>query len=261
MRLDRNIPKISIITPSFNQGAFISEAIQSVIDQKYPNYEHIIVDGGSTDGTVEIVGRYPNLIFISEKDDGMSDAINKGIKLATGDYIGWINTDDYYNKNAFSKIVDLFSQHKVNWIVGNIIYKNEMTGKYRQNSYFPAINYNSLLKNADIVKQPGTFYRANTLKSIGGVNKEYQMVMDYDLFIRLAKIGPPLMLNHPISVFRNHPDQKTGLNNAQQNMSIQLKEIYSILKREGLNSWERIFVLRKKIYTLAKIRIKNKFTK
>ena len=99
-------PKLSIVTPSLNQGKYIEETILSVRNQKYPNYEHIIIDGGSTDETVNIVKKYPNITFVYEKDNGMTDAINKGLRIASGEYIGWINSDDYYAENVFYKIVE-----------------------------------------------------------------------------------------------------------------------------------------------------------
>ena len=95
------LPKISIVTPSYNSAKFIEDCIQSVLKQNYPNFEHIVIDGGSTDGTVEILKQYPHLKWISEPDEGQSDALNKGFKMAEGDILGWLNADDVYLKNVF----------------------------------------------------------------------------------------------------------------------------------------------------------------
>ena len=103
------LPKISIITPSFNQGVFIEDSIRSVQEQNYPNFEHIILDGCSTDGTIEILKKYDHLIWSSEPDEGQSDAMNKGFNMASGDLIGWLNTDELYMPGAFNHLVSFVS--------------------------------------------------------------------------------------------------------------------------------------------------------
>jgi glycosyltransferase involved in cell wall biosynthesis len=101
-------PLISIITPSFNQGAYIEQTILSVLHQDYGHVEHIVVDGGSTDATLDVLRRYPHLKWVSEKDRGQADALNKGLALAKGDIIGWVNSDDYYQDNIFGSVVGHF---------------------------------------------------------------------------------------------------------------------------------------------------------
>jgi len=106
-------PSISIVTPSLNQGRYIEQTIQSVLLQNYPNFEHIVIDGGSTDGTVEILKKYPHLKWISEKDSGQSEALNKGLKMATGDIIAWINSDDWYAEGAFNNVASFSNKIQV----------------------------------------------------------------------------------------------------------------------------------------------------
>ena len=101
--------KISILTPSYNSGKYIERAIESVVDQGYDNWEHIIVDGGSTDGTAVILKKYPHLKWISEPDKGQSDAMNKAFEMSNGDIIGYLNADDWYELSIFSLIADVFS--------------------------------------------------------------------------------------------------------------------------------------------------------
>lgn len=111
--------KISIVTPSYNQGQYIKDAIESVLTQNYTNFEHIIIDGGSTDNTIEVLKKYPHLIWVSEKDEGQSDALNKGFKKATGDVIGWLNSDDLYLPNTFKTVVHELKEKNVDAVYGN----------------------------------------------------------------------------------------------------------------------------------------------
>jgi len=103
--------KFSVITPSFNQGEYIEQTIQSVLDQDYANFEHFVIDGGSTDQTISILNKYPHIQWISEKDKGQSDALNKGFKMAKGDIIAWINSDDWYETGAFKAVAKFFIQN------------------------------------------------------------------------------------------------------------------------------------------------------
>ena len=110
--------KISIITPSFNQGEYIEQTILSVLNQSYKNFEHIICDGGSTDGTVDILKKYKHLVWVSEKDAGQSDALNKALSICTGDIIGWINSDDYYHSDDIFEYVTSKFTPQTNWVIG-----------------------------------------------------------------------------------------------------------------------------------------------
>ncbi len=136
--------KISIVTPSYNQGKYIKETIESVLAQNYQNWEHIIVDGGSNDETVSIIKQYPHLKWISEKDNGSVFALNKGIKMATGDIIGWLNSDDFYEKNIFQDVADAFENLKFNFISGNQNFvdkeKKMVVGDFSLKFYFQYLN-------------------------------------------------------------------------------------------------------------------------
>lgn len=230
-------PKITIITPSYNQGKYIRTTIDSISAQQYQNFEHIVVDGGSTDDTLDILKSCSHIKWLSEKDKGQSDALSKGLKLATGVIIGWINSDDYYEQGIFNRVAEAFNDPNVNWVVSNITYQFDLNGSLITNKT-QKITYDSLLANADLVRQQGAFYRKEFLISAGGWDPQYYMVMDYDLWVRLARRSAPLMVDENWAFFRFHADQKTSLKNILR----QEQEILGILKRENANYISRFKV-------------------
>jgi glycosyltransferase involved in cell wall biosynthesis len=235
--------KITILTPSFNQGEYIEQTIRSVINQDVKEVEHIVIDGGSTDNTISILKKYPNIKWVSEVDRGQSDALNKGLKMATGDIIGWLNSDDYYKENIFKEVISLFRSPDVQWIIGNSYdYYTEYDLFRKVNS--KEISYKYLLSDSERQNQPPTFFRKNILEKVEGFNSSFHYVMDYDLWIRLSSISKPKMVNTFYAVFRRHHAQKTNKNN----MIGFINEINIILKREKV-SWlkrEKILFFRRK---------------
>lgn len=221
--------KLSVITPCYNHGRYINETIISVLNQNYRNVEHIIIDGGSNDNTVSILKSYNHLIWVSERDRGQADALNKGLAIATGDVIGWINSDDYYEANIFKSVMGCFSEPEIQWVIGDLSYYLDDNGEifYKKS---PAVSYERLLRNPDIVKQPPAFFRKSLLERAGGWNPNFYMVMDFDLWVRLAKINTPLMINEKWAYFRIHSEQKTHLSNSYR----QLSEIVKVLKSENV---------------------------
>lgn len=210
------LPLVSIITPSFNQAKFIEETIKSVISQDYPNIEHIIVDGGSTDGTLEILKNYTkpcgHLRFISEPDRGQSHAINKGLKLARGEIIGWLNSDDTYLPGSVKKGIKSLQEH-LEWgmVYGKAYYINE-----NGNILYPCIvtpnnNQKSLFEGCNI-SQPATFIRKNIIVELGGVDENLDFCMDYDLWMRIVKQYPIGFIDDFLANARLHPSAKSVMN-------------------------------------------------
>ncbi len=208
--------KISIIIPSLNQGIYIEKTITSLLDQKYPDLEIIVMDGGSSDITIEILKKYDsNIKWISEKDNGQSDAINKGLRLATGEIIGFINSDDFLLPNSLSIISECFEEDGVLWMTGDylIIDANEkqiqpFIVKYKR--FFRNISSMNLLLVTNYIIQPSTFWRKTLLNEIGFFDDSLKYVMDYDFWIRAYQFVNPKIVNQPISAFRIHKKSKGG---------------------------------------------------
>jgi glycosyltransferase involved in cell wall biosynthesis len=236
-------PLISILTPSYNQGRYIEQNIRSVAEQKYARIEHIVIDGGSTDETVSVLKKYPHVKWVSEPDRGQADALNKGLNRATGDLIGWVNSDDFYADNVFTQVAARFEDRRVQWSVGDVLNYNGESGAARY-VRSPTITYDSLIRNPDNVRQQGAFFRASTLRSAGGWDPDLYMVMDLDLWLRLARVSPPQMVHEQIAYFRFHAAQKSQLSRCM----LQTREIDRVLQRCGASSATRLRYRAKKQY-------------
>lgn len=177
--------KISIITPSFNQGQFLEQTIDSVLSQNYPNLEYIIIDGGSSDNSVEIIKKYEKHLhfWTSEKDNGQSDAINKGLKHANGDIINWLNSDDYYEPNALKKVAAYFDDEKTLVVAGksNIWKHNKISLQSPGTDIYSSIEKTIGFARID---QPETFFSKKAIDKMGFLNPNLHFVMDREWWIR-----------------------------------------------------------------------------
>ena len=212
MMMENNIyPKISIITPSFNQGQFLEQTILSVLDQNYPNLEYIIIDGGSCDESVEIIKKYEEKLafWISEKDSGQSEAINKGFRKATGEIIAWINSDDFYCENAFHKVAEHFIKNPNSfWVAGKTIFVDK-------NGYFlsrkkPVYSKFILRYGTSSIYQPSIFLRSCILKDIGYLNEEFHAIMDQEWYVRISEHYTCNFIDSDIANFRWHENSKSS---------------------------------------------------
>ena len=216
-------PKISIVTPSYNQGCYIEETIRSVLLQNYPNLEYVIIDGGSTDETVEIIKKYePWLTYwVSEPDRGQSHAINKGFERCTGGIYNWLCSDDLFISDAFFNVALLMEHQSPFWLIGSatIINKNGLI--IRKNVVSEKISMATFMKwSSNYFYQPSTFWNKKIHFSSGGINENLHYFMDVDLWYKFFKIVEPKVENVFLSSARNHENSKTsGKNQADQFMS------------------------------------------
>jgi glycosyltransferase involved in cell wall biosynthesis len=206
------LPLISIITPSYNQGMFIAETMNSILSQGYPRLEYIVIDGGSTDDSVEkIRSQEPNLSYwVSEKDNGQADAVNKGFRRATGDIIGWINSDDMLTEGALHSIAEYFELHPdIDIVYGDLNIVNT-AGTFLFCKKVTPYNFYAQLFSSSLVPQPSTFWRRNVFEKVGFLNERYQFQMDYEYFVRMGAAGLRFgTVNRPLASFRLHGNSKT----------------------------------------------------
>ncbi len=207
-----NYPKISIITPSFNQGEFLEDTIKSVLDQNYPNLEYIIIDGGSTDNSVEIIKKYEKHInyWVSEKDNGQTDAINRGFKKASGDVIAWLNSDDYYFPGALNLVSEMYlSEPEAGLYIGNGAVADREGKRIRRYSNDIIFDYDTLLKGSNYILQPSTFINAKAVKEVGSLDESFYYAMDLEYWLRVASKFSVITVNEELSAYRWYDDIKT----------------------------------------------------
>lgn len=209
---DLNYPKISIVTPSYNQAQFLERTILSVLNQNYPNLEYIIIDGGSTDESVEIIKKYEKYLtyWVSEKDKGQAGAINKGFEKSSGEILAWLNSDDTYLPETFYKITKSFKQNpEADLIFGNMYFINKsdlVIGELR----LTKLNIDNFLYEGISIPQPATFWKKNIFKKVGKIQVKYQYCMDFDFFVRIAEIGKLMYIKEYLANFRIHENSKTS---------------------------------------------------
>lgn len=223
----------SIITCTWNSASFLSESIKSVLAQDHPNIEYIFVDGGSTDGTLEMIRTIPHQVTVIENvRGGISRAMNAGIEAATGDVIAHLHSDDYYaHGKVLSSVASALEQSSAEWAFGRCL--SDINGQQRPESYVvPRYSYRRLLKG-NFVPHPATFVRRALFQRAGLFNESIKYAMDYDLWLRLAKLSNPIQLDEHLAVFRWHPGSLTASNRLAS-----LRDDFSVrLRHAPRNPW------------------------
>lgn len=201
------LPLVSIVTPSLNQGEFIEAAIRSVAEQDYPQIEHIVVDGGSTDATLDVLHRHPEVRWLSEPDDGQAAAINKGFRLARGEIFAWLNADDLYLPGAVSAAVAALREHDAALVFGSWQQVDERGETLRRVRVVP-FDYRRQLEVVNAVAQPTAFFTRAAYEAVGGVDDSYRYAMDYELWLKLGRYKV-VAIERELAAFRYHGDSKT----------------------------------------------------
>lgn len=235
-------PKISIVTPSFNQGKYIEETILSVISQGYPNLEYIIIDGGSTDDTVAIIKKYEEWIsyWVSESDSGQSHAINKGLERCTGEIFNWINSDDWYMPYTFSEVATTFMKDPELLVVAG--FENHRTqdgGTLLHKGTFLKATLEQTIELCEVA-QPSTFFKLTAIRQIGGVSEDLHYIMDGEMWVRLLlRYGQEHFINieKVLVNFRLHRQSKTVSNAVVDNFLYERCSIITDLQKfVGVNA-------------------------
>jgi glycosyltransferase involved in cell wall biosynthesis len=210
---DGSWPRVTIVTLSYNQGRFLEGAICSVLLQGYPNLEYIVVDGGSTDGSVEIVRKYAKELayWSSEPDRGPAAGLNKGFGRATGEILGFLNADDLYLPGSLFKVADLFRIHRSADVIYGDGYMTEATGQRRKQIFSDRWNLRRLAYGTCAVVQPAAFFRRRAFLRTNGISEEYSVTWDTGLWVDLALSGATFHhAKEPLAVFRLHRGSITG---------------------------------------------------
>lgn len=230
------LPKISIVTPNFNKGQFLEHTILSVLNQEYPHLEYIVIDGGSTDNSVEIIRRYEDRLafWCSEPDGGMYDAIRKGFAHATGEILAWINSDDMYHPGALSIVASVFCSYpQVKWLTGYNTYYDEhgRTVSLWRSSYFSHLHF--LMGNYKFIQQESTFWRRELYDRVGGISTQYRLAGDFHLWMRFSRTEKLYVIDSLTGGFRFCKGQLS------ENHELYDSEVKSIIADEECTDEER----------------------
>jgi glycosyltransferase involved in cell wall biosynthesis len=236
-------PLVSIITPSFNQGRFIEETLRSVKEQSYPRLEHVVIDGASTDNTLDILRRYDgtyNMRWVSEPDRGHADALCKGFREAHGDILAWLNSDDVYLPGAIEQVVEAFQHDPAADLIYGDIVLIDADGNELGRRRLTRVDHFDFLGQGDCLAQPATFWTRGIYDRVGGIDSSWYFQMDLEFFIRVAAAGRMKHIRSWLAKMRIHAAGKmVKADRIRQSELAELRQRY--LKAKGL---ERLLLYR-----------------
>jgi glycosyltransferase involved in cell wall biosynthesis len=247
--MSMSYPRVSIITPSFNHATFLERTILSVLEQRYPNLEYIIIDGGSTDGSMDIIMKHAKHLayWVSEPDHGQVHAINKGLKIATGDWIGWQNSDDVYYPGSIFDLTQAAAAHPhAHLIIGNMMLIDEQDDEIRDIRYVRP-TYRSLLAEGMVLTNQAAFWRRSLHEKIGYLNEEFSCGFDYEWFLRVTQRCKVHHVNKIWGGLRIH--NKTKSSTIHERFEEEYRQI--LHGRETLGIVKRFYQFRRLILTLV----------
>jgi glycosyltransferase involved in cell wall biosynthesis len=224
-------PLISIVTPSYNQAPYLEATIQSVLSQDYPHVEYIVMDGGSDDGSAAIIGKYADQLayWVSERDGGQADALNRGFARATGDIFAWLNSDDVYEPGALRRVAETFAVHPEAALVYGEGWYIDAEGRRIRPCHFVRSSFpQKYIYNKDPILQQSAFWRRSLWRRVGPLNEELNWVFDWEWFIRASQVTDFHYIPHFLANYRVHPAAKTRSTDIQRR-----REQASLTRRYG----------------------------
>lgn len=251
-----HLPRISLVTPSYNQGNFIEETIDSVLSQKYSNLEYLVIDGGSTDNSVDIIKSYSKYIdyWVSEPDSGQTDALMKGFSRATGDIFCWLNSDDVLEPGTLLEVAEFFLQNsEAEMVYGNATWIDK-DSKILRSKKEHGFNQFVFLYDHNYIPQPSAFWRRSLYEKAGGLNSEVSVAMDTDFWIRCLQHTEFCHVNKQWSQMRYHEEAKTHPSKMRYLARAQVKEMRK--KYYGKNDPEWILPYKRLVAKTIRVNLK-----
>lgn len=246
-----SLPRITIVTPSYQQSRYLERTIRSVLDQNYVNLEYIVLDGGSTDGSVEIIKKYAERIdfWISEKDGGQSAAINRGLKMATGEVVGWLNSDDTFAPGALHRIAKRYQgDRELDLLYGHTCLIDSEDRVIRRLVSIPTTGYEVRYFCRDLWSQPGTTWRRRVHDKVGYLDESLHFLMDGDFWIRASQVAKLRCIPYHLANLRIHGQTKTSNIQANQLADAELQHRHGEVIKTGWRA--RQFWIRRKLRIL-----------